>query len=85
VVLPLTLPRGEVDCRKVWGAFHEGLSRLKSGYFYGYIDRAGEAVIAAQFESASEFSEGLAAVMLLNGKWGYIDTKRRMVIGRPAE
>jgi hypothetical protein len=47
----------------------EGLSTLK----YGYIDDTGKVVIAVKFESASDFSDGRAAVEV-NGKWGYIDT-----------
>ncbi|MFZ2949384.1 MAG: WG repeat-containing protein, partial [Desulfuromonadaceae bacterium] len=39
---------------------------------YGYCDRGGTTVIPPQFDSASLFSEGLAAVHV-NGKNGFID------------
>lgn len=46
---------------------------------WGYIDEHGNMVIAAQFDDAEDFSEGLAAVEV-NGKWGYINTAGQMVI-----
>ena len=59
--------------------FHEGLSRL---YLYedssgiptgaGFIDWTGRVVIPAEYDGASDFSEGFAAVYK-NGKWGFID------------
>ena len=45
----------------------------------GYINASGKIVIKPQFESATAFSEGLAAV-LINGKWGYINRKAEIVI-----
>jgi hypothetical protein len=47
------------------GSFHEGLASFTGGQFFvrtGYIDKAGKVVIPAQYESASDFHEGLAAV-----------------------
>jgi hypothetical protein len=49
---------------------------------YGYIDRTGQMVIAARFDRAWEFSDGLARVQL-NGKTGFIDRTGNFVI--PAE
>ena len=59
--------------------FHEGLSRL---YLYedssgiptgaGFIDWTGRVVIPTEYDNASDFSEGFAAVYK-NGKWGFID------------
>ena len=51
---------------------------MKIGDKWGYIDKSGKIVIEPQFDDASSFSEGLAAVCLgdycpLRGKWGYID------------
>ena len=46
---------------------------------WGYIDRTGNVIIAPQFQQASEFSEGVAAVNI-DGKWGYIDQKGQIVI-----
>ncbi len=45
--------------------FHEGLARFTSGQLLvqsGFIDKTGKVAIPAQYESASEFHEGLAAV-----------------------
>ena len=48
-------------------------------YRYGYIDKSGKWVFPAIFESASDFSEGLAAVAK-DGKYGYIDRNGKWVI-----
>ena len=49
---------------------------------YGYQDASGKIVIPLQYDNASEFSEGLAAVETEGsfGKWGYINEKGDMVI-----
>ena len=46
---------------------------------WAYIDQSGTIQIPSEFESAQEFSEGLAAVMV-HGKWGYINNTGRLVI-----
>lgn len=46
---------------------------------YGFVDISGQAVIPIEYDSAYDFSEGLAAV-LIDGQWGYIDTEGRVVI-----
>jgi hypothetical protein len=46
---------------------------------WGYIDKTGEVVIQPQFDETSRFSEGLAAVAMLD-KWGYIDKTGKIVI-----
>jgi hypothetical protein len=46
---------------------------------WGFIDRTGRIAIAAKFESAERFSEGLAAVAL-DGRHGYIDAKGEMLL-----
>lgn len=43
----------------------------------GFIDKSGKTVF--RFESATDFSEGLAAIER-SGKWGYIDPKGEQVI-----
>jgi len=40
----------------------------------GYADRSGKVIIARSFQSARDFSEGLAPVRI-NDKWGFIDEK----------
>lgn len=46
---------------------------------WGYIDDSGNYKIPAKFDTAAEFSEGLACVSQ-NGKYGYIDTLGNYVI-----
>jgi hypothetical protein len=46
---------------------------------WGYLDLAGNIVIQPEYERATDFSEGLAAVQLA-GKWGYIDKFGKHVI-----
>ena len=49
----------------------------------GFIDKTGKMVIEPQFDVASEFREGLAAVRIGSfetGKVGYIDTEGKFVI-----
>lgn len=74
---------GYIDKNKVFainpkyiaaGHFSEGLAPVRENTnTWGYTNRKGEMVIAPQFEDARAFSQGRAAVML-NGRWGYIDT-----------
>lgn len=40
---------------------------------WGYIDHTGEMVIEPQFDSAGDFSQGLAQVLLADGTRAYID------------
>ncbi len=68
--------------------------RLEQTFKYGYIDETGKMVINPMFESAEDFSEGVAGVCIGNGcyfsppsetpkeegKWGYIDKTGAMVI-----
>ncbi|MDH7577857.1 MAG: WG repeat-containing protein [Bacillota bacterium] len=49
------------------------------GHVSGYIDKTGKVAIPLQFEEATEFSEGLAAVKI-GGKWGYIDLTGKEII-----
>ena len=49
------------------------------GGSWGYIDESGRIVVEPKYESASHFSNGLAAVKT-DGKWGYIDPKGKVVI-----
>jgi hypothetical protein len=46
---------------------------------YGYMLENGEIVLAPQFEDAKVFTDGLAAVKLMD-KWGYIDSSWNVVI-----
>src|SRR5687768_1320986 len=46
---------------------------------FGFISTSGQVVIAPEFESVQEFSDGLCAVRL-DGRYGFIDNKGEMVI-----
>lgn len=58
---------------------------------WGYADRSGKVIIAAQFDAARPFADGLAQVGLVdeelpellgrpNIKWGYIDERGRVLV-----
>ena len=50
---------------------------------FGYIDKTGQMVIAPKFNGASDFSEGLARILVgdhESGAFGYIDTTGKIVI-----
>lgn len=64
----------------IYDAFSEGLAFVSEKHGkQGYINTAGDLVITPRFESASSFSDGLAAISL-NYRWGYIDRTGRIVI-----
>ncbi|HEY9719537.1 MAG TPA: WG repeat-containing protein [Trichormus sp.] len=48
----------------------------------GYIDKRGKFVITPKFETAEDFSEGLAAVFV-HSRWEYIDRTGKVVIQMP--
>lgn len=64
---------------EVVGEFKEGLARIKKFGGYGFINEAGEQVIACNFSDASDFCEGLARVKKF-GKFGFIDKNGEQVI-----
>lgn len=63
--------------------FHEGLAKIEvyaqDKRKYGFLDKFGRLAVPAIYESAYDFSEGLAYVEL-NGKWGFIDKTGRTAI-----
>ncbi len=59
--------------------FYNSRAAMKIEDKYGYIDETGKLLIAAQYDTARDFSEKLAAVQI-NGKYGFIDTSGKMVI-----
>jgi len=66
------------------GAFYEGFAAVNVATLFevpkwGYIDTKEKFVIKPKYESASAFSEGVAAVKL-NGKTGYINKKGNLII-----
>ena len=65
------------------GSFSGGFARVRLHenklYRYGYLDRRGRMAIAARFDWARNFSEGMAWVESEVGR-GYIDGHGKMVI-----
>ncbi|MDR1654248.1 MAG: WG repeat-containing protein [Prevotellaceae bacterium] len=61
-------------------SFSEGLAMIViADDKFGFVDKSGKTVINPQFEGASSFSEGLAAVKQ-KGKCGFIDKTGKIVI-----
>lgn len=73
--------------------FQEGRARILEGGKFGFIDKRGQIVIAPQFDFASPFCRGRAAVCsgckavahgehtaYEGGRWGFIDEAGKLVI-----
>ena len=73
--------------------FKEGLARFVEHEKMGFFDESATKVIAAKYDFAYPFSEGLAAVCIgcekipsgehsyvSNGKWGFVDKKGKLAI-----
>ena len=59
---------------EIHGGFSEGLLLVKDGAYWTYLNESGRPIFEAkQFDNASNFSNGLAAVTTISGKCGYID------------
>jgi len=63
----------------------ENLFPVSENGKWGYVDKKGEVVIRPQFEMASDFKNGLAAVAVIDkvgykNKYGYIDKSGKMVV-----
>lgn len=55
------------------------ISPVRQGDKWGYRDARGQIAIAARFDSAGIFSEGLAGVRV-GDKWGFIDASGEMAL-----
>ncbi len=53
---------------------------VKSGNYWGYIDREGQIKINPQFAYANPFYEGLALIKASDGKYGYINEEGKYII-----
>lgn len=62
------------------GYFREGMLLAKTGSMYGYINQDGQEATPFTYLQASDFSEGLAAVMTDKGKFFFINQRGDMVI-----
>ena len=63
--------------------FHDGLVPYKDGDYYGYLDKNGNVAVNAQFNSASDFSEGFAVISVKNGDettYGFIDKQGNYLV-----
>ena len=52
--------------------------------YYGFILHDGTVVVKPKYIEAHEFSEGLAAVMDTNHRWGFINTAGKRVFTLPS-
>lgn len=60
-------------------SFSEGLSVIKIGDRFGYIDNTGKIVINPQFKFGNQFNNGMARVVFDSGDWAYIDKEGKVV------
>lgn len=59
--------------------YHEGLSKVREGAKFGYINKEGEVIIPIQFDMCYPFSDGFA-IIRIGEHWGAIDKKGLQVI-----
>ncbi len=52
--------------------FSDRYARFRQNGHWGYLDRRGDVALAPQFDSASDFRNGLARVQLQNGEMAYV-------------
>lgn len=66
--------------------FHDGMAKIRENNIWsGFIDRAGHIVAEPHYRYATEFSEGLAAMLDKDGTAGYINPKGEIVIRLPQD
>lgn len=68
------------------GTFHEGLALVQRNNLWGYIDIQGNEVIPCIYKGSEygnrglDFSEGMAAVINKDGKYGFINKKGEIIV-----
>jgi hypothetical protein len=68
------------------GTCNEGLMNFQQEKKLGFIDKTNKIIIPAMYGNFSGFSDGLAAVQILEtGKYGYIDKSNKLVIAAEYE
>jgi WG containing repeat len=68
------------------GSCNEGLINFQKEKKSGFIDKTNKIIIPAMYGNFSGFSDGLAAVQILEtGKYGYIDKNNKLVIAADYE
>lgn len=66
-------------CRFNMGGTFDKISLKTTGGTWGYMDCNGNVIIAAQYDGAMKFSEGIAAVKR-DDKWGFINKEGNVVV-----
>jgi len=61
-------------------SFSDGLARFEVSGSYGFVDKAGRIVIDPKVNALSDFSHGLAEVILPGGGLGFIDKTGKVVV-----
>ncbi len=65
------------------GSFSNGLARITQDGKWGFIDRTGAIMVQPKYDMVMDFSEGMAAVCVGEGrdkKWGFINTVGEEVV-----
>jgi hypothetical protein len=75
------VPEQEPASGDLHRSFASGRALVRVGARFGYVDRTGRLVIPARFDSAQDFSEGLALVCDRTVQCGYVDPSGLGVIG----
>ncbi len=78
-VIEALLPNGAPSAKTQFTTGNGGPYPIKVEGKYGFIDRSGTIVIIPQFDAASRFADGLAAVRI-GTKFGYVNTGGEVVI-----
>jgi hypothetical protein len=76
------------DTQNWRGEFHEGLMKFQTRQYWGYVDQSFQWVIPPRYQSAEDFSEGLALVSIATESkrdWAYIDKTGKMLFRGDAQ